>query len=268
MLVDQRPIRIAEQLVERIKDRFDYVKAHAVRAENRSMKIREGKTEESRFAETVVIRVAATKDNRTAVITSSDITDRGLGTVADSLADMLTVVQPDPVSLIPDPDWLGIAGTELDLEDPSVGSLNPGELEEAGRELERLALAEDDRLVSSGAEMSAFIGETAFASSFGVSMDQRESHVSKGIQLSIPDRSGTDGNTGRKQRNGWFTSATYLEDLEAAAMVARTAARRTVSRLGSQKPASGKTRIMFDPARCDQHPKIPVRLLSPHRPAP
>lgn len=247
MSADQRPLSMAEELVERIKDRFDYVKVHAVRAGNRSLQVREGKTEESRFAETVVVRVAATKNNRTAVITSSDITDSGLGSVADSLADMLTVVQPDPVSVIPDPGWLGVADAELDLEDPSIAGLTPEELEQTAKELERLALAEDDRLVSGGAEASAFIGETAFASSFGISMEQRESHVSKGVQLSIPDGSGTDGNTGRKQRNGWFTSAIYLEDLEATPIVARTAARRTISRLGSQKPESGKTRIMFDP---------------------
>ena len=44
----------------------------------------------------------------------------GLTSLAASLEDMIRVVQEDPVSLIPEREWLGGATVELDLVDESV----------------------------------------------------------------------------------------------------------------------------------------------------
>lgn len=247
MKVEQPPARIAEQLVRLTKHDFDYVKVHASHGTSREIQVRNGITEETRFAESMAVRVVAVRDNRTVTMTTTDVSADGLAMVARSLNSMIGIVEQDKVSMIPEKDWMGCAPDELDLFDSRIPSRDPEEMAAVALELETEALARDSRLISTGASCSLSELETAFSCSYGFTMHQRETHASMGISLAVPDGSASGENVGRRQRNGWSSSACNLDDLSSVDAVVDLAVKRTLDRIGAIKPVSGRVPVIFDP---------------------
>jgi len=247
MKVEHTPLQAAERLVELTKNAFDYVKVHASHGTSREVEVRNGTTEETRFAESMAIRVVAVRDKRTVTMTSTDVSEDGLAMVARSLNGMIGIVEQDRFSMVPEKEWMGCSTDELELFDQRIPLQEPADMAAVAQELESEALARDDRLISTGASYSLSELETAFSCSYGISMRERESHASMGISLAVPDGSATGENVGRRQRNGWSSSACNLEDLADVTEVADRAVERTLDRIGARKPVSGRFPVVLDP---------------------
>ncbi len=238
---------IAAEMVQLAKSDFEYVRVFLTASEEREVEVRDGKAENSSFSESVSMAIVASRDGRTASASGSDISPEGRKFLVSSVQELIKVVDPDPWYVIPEKEMIGSAGKKLDSVDyEGYESRTVEQLLEEAKDLEKLALSIDKRLISGGASVSASRLTGAFACSFDFSDGFEGTDFSMGVSLTVDDQAGDSANVGRKQRNGWSTTAVHLKDLESRADVARKAVSRTLGQLGSQKPPTGNFAIIFD----------------------
>ncbi|RLE19621.1 MAG: hypothetical protein DRJ14_00115 [Acidobacteria bacterium] len=237
---------IAAEMVQLAKSDFEYVRVFVSASEEREVEVRDGKPENSSFSESVSMSIVASRDGRTASASGSDISPDGREFLISSVRELIQVVEPDPWYVIPEKEMIGAADAKLDLVDDAYETRTVDQLLAEAKDLEQQALALDKRVISAGAAVSASRVAGAFACSFDFSKGFEGSEFSMGISLTVEDNVGNSANVGRKQRNGWSTSAIHLEDLEKRGDVASKAVSRTVGQIGSRKPPTGEFTIIFD----------------------
>jgi len=180
----------------------------------------------------------------TAIVSTADLTRAGLDELAGLACGLARSTAPDPHAGLPDPADLaanGALGTDLALEDPEVGALDPETAIAWVREAESAALGASPEITNSeGAEASANSGTVAYASSLGFAASYRGSHAS----LSVTPVGTRDGSM---QRDSWYTVHRHLRGLEAPARVGAEAARRTLRRLGARRAPTCACPVVFDP---------------------
>jgi len=238
---------IVAELVRKAGSDFEYVRVYVSAVEDREVEVRNGKPENSRFSESISMSVVASRDGRTASASGSDISPEGRRFLLSSVRELIQVVDPDPWYVIPEKETIGASDAKLDLVDEAYESQSVERLLMEAGELETKALAVDKRLASTGAAASVTKVAGAFACSYDFSEGFEGTDFSLGVSLTVDDKSGDSANVGRKQRNGWSTSAIHVEDLESSDKVAEMAASRTLAQIGSRKPPTGEFSIIFDP---------------------
>ncbi len=237
---------IAAELVRKGKADFDYVRVYISAVEDREIEVRNGKPENSSFSDSISMSVVASREGRTASASGSDISPDGRNFLLSSVRELIQVVDPDPWYVIPEKDMIGSADKKLEMMDPAYETQTVGQLLLEAGELEKKALAIDTRLASTGSAASVTKDAGAFACSYDFSEGFEGTDFSLGISLTVDDNTGDSANVGRKQRNGWSTTAIHLKDLEKPDKVAEMAASRTLGQIGSRKPPTGEFSIIFD----------------------
>lgn len=238
---------IAAELVRKAGADFEYVRVYVSAAEEREAEVRNGKPENSSFSESISMSVVASRDGRTASASGSDISPEGRRFLLSSVRELIQVVDPDPWYVIPEKAMIGAAEVELDMIDEAYKTQSVERLLTEADQLEKKALAVDKRLASTGSAASVTKVIGAFACSYGFSSGFEGTEFSRGVSLTVDDKNSGSTNVGRKQRNGWSTTAIHLEDLESSEKVAKTAASRTLEQIGARKPPTGEFSIVFDP---------------------
>lgn len=238
---------IAAETVKQAKEDFEYVRVYISAVEEKEVEVRNGKPENSSFSESVSISIVASRNGRTASASGSDISPEGRHFLLASVRELIRVVDPDPWYVIPEKDMIGAADVKLNMVDPAYETQSVERLLMEAEGLERRALAVDKRLGSTGSAASVTRVAGAFGCSYDFSRGFEGTDFSRGISLTVDDKTGDSANVGRKQRNGWSTTAIHLEDLEKPDKVAEKAASRTLGQIGSRKPTTGEFSIVFDP---------------------
>ena len=238
---------IAAETVSQAKEDFEYVRVYVSAVEEREVEVRNGIPENSSFSESVSMSIVASRNGRTASASGSDISLEGRGFLLASVRELIQVVDPDPWYVIPEKEMIGAADAELDMVDSAYETQSVERLLMKAEDLERRTLAVDKRLGSTGSAASVTRAAGAFGCSYDFSRGFEGTDFSMGISLTVDDKTGDSANVGRKQRNGWSTTAIHLEDLEKPDKVAEKAASRTLAQIGSRKPPTGEFSILFDP---------------------
>ncbi len=187
--------------------------------------------------------VAGPGGMRTAIVSTSDLAPQTVERMAHEAVALARETAPDPLAGLPDsgfaddrPDGL----PDLELFDPADRDVPIAARIEDARRAEAAARSADPRIANSeGSQASSGFARIVYANSQGFVGDYES--ASHGL-FSEPIAQDAGG----MQRDHWSTSARRLRDLEDAAQVGRTAARRALRRLGAKRVATCEVPVLFD----------------------
>jgi PmbA protein len=177
---------------------------------------------------------------RSASTSTSDLTSEGIRQLVEGALALAKVTEEDPFSGLPERDEFGSLSGDLHLYDEDVYSLPAAERIEWARRAEAAALESDPRITNSdGGSFDAATGSKVLANSRGFVGGYRSSYA--GV-AAAPLAVDVDGSM---QRDGWWSSARRLADLESPEAIGKEAARRTLRRLGARRVPTQRVPIVF-----------------------
>lgn len=204
-----------------------------------SVSVRLGKLEDVGRSESSDVSLRVFVGERSANVSSSDLSDGALRTLAERAVAMAREALADPYAgLAPEEMLLRGAPPELGLDDGEEPS--PDALRARALAAEDAARAVPGVTNSEGGGASAGRGAYALATTGGFARGYTGS--SHSVSASVVAGEGTT-----MQRDYAYHSVRRAADLEAADAIGRRAGERAVARVGPIKLASGPMPILFDP---------------------
>ncbi len=214
-----------------------------VAGEEAEVTVRLGKADRVIEAGSRAIGLRVISGGRTAVCSSSDLSEAALERLARDTVELALLSAPDEHAGLPEPATFTRATADrLQLFDERVEALTPDEMLDMAGACEAAGLAADPRITNSdGATVSRRSGEVALVNSLGFSGHYRSTSVSMMVEVMADDADG-------KKRNAyWYDSQRALHRLASAEEIGRIAARRAVSQLGARKMTTRKVPVVFEP---------------------
>ena len=179
--------------------------------------------------------------HRSATTATSDFSADALRRLLDDTAAMGRATAEDPCGGLPEADAMASEFPDLDLWDAAAGSLPIPDRIGLATAAEAAALDSDPRITNSdGAEYGHHDARILFANSHGFAGSYRAGSAALSVTPIASDGAGM-------QRDGWYSVHRTLGRLEAPEAVGRTAARRTLRRLGARKVPTQQVPVVFDP---------------------
>jgi PmbA protein len=180
--------------------------------------------------------------SKSASASTSDLTPEGIRELVHGAMALAEVTEEDPFNGLPEAGEFGAAAGDLHLYYEDVYSLEGRERIEWARRAEAAALSADPRITNSdGGSFDAATGRKAMANSRGFAGGYRTSSAGVSVApLAMDD-------DGQMQRDGWWSSARRLADLESPESIGQEAARRTLRRLGARRVPTQRVPIVFAP---------------------
>ena len=179
---------------------------------------------------------------KSASSSTSDLTPDGIRQLVEGAMALAKFTEEDPFTGLPETDEFGSIPDDLHLYFEDVYSLEGPERIEWARRCEAAALAVDPRITNSdGGSFDAATGRKVMANSRGFVGGYRTSYA--GVSAA-PLAMDADG---KMQRDGWWSGARRLADLESPEAIGKEAARRTLRRLGARKVPTQRVPIVFAP---------------------
>lgn len=243
----ERQIAELNELASRVVDRalsggVDVAEAIARSGSELSTKVRLGEPELVEEAGHRAIGLRVIKEQRVALISTSDLTDRGLDRFIDDALEMVEVSQRDPFAGPADPELIA-RDVEIpsDLYDPSINQIDADEAVDWAIRGEQAAEREDSRISNSeGATFTRVSGAFSMVLSGGFQGGYAISYASLVVVPVAEDEDNI------KRRGSHWTARRHLADLDSAEMVGAEAARRTVAKLGARKVPSCEAPVIFE----------------------
>jgi len=181
------------------------------------------------------------KGTAAAAASTSDLSRDSLERVVDEATALAQVTAQDPHAGLPAAAELVGDLPDLDLEDEGGPELSPEEKLELARRAEQAALAVDARITNSeGAEYFDRRAHYVYATADGFS----RGYATSSFSLSV---SPVAAQNGEMQRDSWYSAARKRHKLESPESIGRTAAHRTLRRLGARKVKTVTVPVIFDP---------------------
>jgi PmbA protein len=179
---------------------------------------------------------------RSASASTSDLTQDGIRQLVEGALALAKVTEEDPFNGLPETEEFGSLQGDLHLYFEDVFSLPNHERIEWARRAESAALAADPRITNSdGGSFDAATGRKVLANSRGFIGSYQSSYAGVSVAPLAKDASG------QMQRDGWWSSARRIGDLESPEVVGEEAARRTLRRLGARRVPTQRVPIVFAP---------------------
>jgi PmbA protein len=204
-----------------------------------SVTVRRGEVETLKEAGSKGLGLRVFVGQRTASSYTSDFSRSALQRLVEETVGMARVTGEDPAAGLPD-EIVPPEELDLDLHDPSPAALPTEKRIERARAAEAVALEMDGITNSQGASWSSGEGSVLLANTKGFCGSYRTSSVS----LSVVPQAERDG---QMERDYWYTTGRGLSDLETPEQVGRTAAERTLRRLGARQAPTCQVPVVFDP---------------------
>jgi PmbA protein len=203
-----------------------------------SVSVRLGKLEDIGRAEGEEIGIRVFVGNRSASVSSSDLTVAALREAAERAVAMARLAPEDPYAGLAPAELLASGALpDLDIHDDT--QISAAELKERAAAAEDAARSVPGVTNSEGGGASAGLVVTALATSTGFRGGKRS--TSHGLSASV-----LAGTGGDMQRDYAWHSARYLADVESAEAIGRRAGERAVARLNPLKLASAAMPVVFD----------------------
>jgi len=179
---------------------------------------------------------------KSASASTSDLTPDGIRQLVDGALALARVTEEDPFTGLPETAEFGSIPGDLHLYYEDVYSLPGPERIEWARRAEAAALAADPRMTNSdGGSFDAATGRKVLANSRGFVGGYRTSYAGVSAAPLAMDANG------QMQRDGWWSGARRLADLESPESIGQEAARRTLRRLGARRVPTQRVPIVFAP---------------------
>jgi len=179
---------------------------------------------------------------RSASTSTSDFTADGIRQLVEGAVALAKVTEEDPFTGLPETAAFGSIPDDLHLFYDDVYSLEGKERIDWARRCEAAALAADPRITNSdGGSFDAATGRKVMANSRGFVGGYRTSYA--GVSAA-PLAMDADG---KMQRDGWWSGARRMADLDSPEAIGKEAARRTIRKLGARKIPTQRIPIVFAP---------------------
>ncbi|HKV54047.1 MAG TPA: metallopeptidase TldD-related protein [Candidatus Binataceae bacterium] len=207
-----------------------------------SVTVRMGEVETLKESGSRALGLRVFLGRRSGSASTSDLTADGIRQLVEGALALAEVTEEDPFTGLPEASEFGAIEGDLNLYFDDVYSLPGPERIEWARRTEAAALAADPRISNSdGGSFDAATGRRALANSRGFAGGYRTSYA--GVSAA-PLAQDADG---KMQRDGWWSSARRLADVESPESVGQEAARRTLRRLGARRAPTQQAPIVFAP---------------------
>ncbi|MGP1281721.1 MAG: TldD/PmbA family protein [Parasphingopyxis sp.] len=203
------------------------------------VQVRLGELEDVQRSEGEEIGLRFFVGQRSASVSSSDLSDAALATLVERAAAMAREAPADAYAGLAPEDRL-FTGELPDLDIDDGQDVAPETLRRHALEAEDAARAVDGVTNSEGGGASAGRSIMALATSHGFCGGYQAS--SYGCSASV-----IAGEGGGMQRDYAYRTARHFADLDSPASIGRRAGERTVARLDPAKLASGAMPVVFDP---------------------
>ncbi len=179
---------------------------------------------------------------RSASASTSDLTPDGIRQLVEGALALAKVTEEDPFTGLPESGEFGSVSEDMHLYYDDVYSLTGPERIEWAKRAEAAAMAADPRITNSdGGSFNAATGRKVLANSRGFVGGYRTSYAGVSAAPLAVDANGT------MQRDGWWSSARRLVDVESPESVGQEAARRTLRRLGARRVPTQQVPVVFAP---------------------
>ena len=207
-----------------------------------SVNVRMGQVETLKESGSRALGLRVFLGKRSASASTSDFTNDGLRQLVESALALARVTEEDPFVGLPDEEEFGSIKEDLQLYFDDVYSLPGPERIEWARRCEAAALAADKRITNSdGGSFDAATGSKVLANSRGFVGSYRSSYAGVSAAPLAVDANG------QMQRDGWWSNARRMADLDSPESVGAEAARRTLRRLGARRMPTQRVPIVFAP---------------------
>lgn len=219
------------------------VAARGNRTREVSLEYRDGKVEKISEATRRGVSIELFVDERYSMISTSDLRPDALRTfIGDSIA-VAKVLAPDPYRALPDPAlYKGQASVDLKLEDPKYDTVGTDTAERYAKALYDGARSTrgNESILSITSWAGSTLNENWLMTSNGFSGANRGTSYSVGAQVSAKDADG------RRPEEYDYAVSRFWNTLPDAQGIGRSAAERTLARLGSQKSPSASMTVLVD----------------------
>ncbi len=235
---------LARQVVDRALARgVDVAEAVSRAGSELSTKVRLGEPELVEEAGHRGIGLRVIKNQRVALISTSDLTERGLDRFIEDAVELVEVSQEDPFAGPADPELVARdVPTPDGLYDEAVNAVDAAAALDWARRGEKAAQDADPRITNSnGATFTRVSGAFAMVLSGGFAGGYATSYASLVVSPVADDADN------KKRRGFHWTARRHLADLDSAESVGIEAARRTVAKLGARKVPSCEAAVIFEP---------------------
>jgi PmbA protein len=239
LTVSQSQDRVADLIAVARRAGADAADVLYVGAGSTEVQVRLGALEDVGRSEGEDIGLRVFVGNRSASVSSSDLSADALATLAERAVAMAREAPEDPYAGLAAADLLYRGGAP-DLEADDGGDPSPQVLRERALAAEDAARAVVGVTNSEGAGASASRSIVALATSHGFV----GAYTASGYGCSASVLAGTGG---EMQRDYAYRSSRHEADLDAPETIGRRAGERAVARLNPVKLASGAMPIVFDP---------------------
>lgn len=207
-----------------------------------SVTVRMGEVETLKESGSRALGLRVFLGQRSASSSTSDLTPDGIRQLVEGALALARITEEDPFTGLPEAGEFGALEGDLHLFYEDVYSLAGPERIAWARRTEAAALAVDPRITNSdGGSFDAATGRRAMANSRGFAGSFRTSYA--GVSAA-PLAQDADG---KMQRDGWWSSARRLTDIDSPESVGQEAARRTLRRLGARRVPTQRVPIVFAP---------------------
>lgn len=207
-----------------------------------SVTVRMGQVETLKESGSRALGLRVFLGKRSASASTSDLTADGIRHLVDGAMALVKVTEEDPFTGLPETNEFGALDSDLHLYFDDVYSLPGPERIEWARRTESAALAVDPRITNSdGGSFEAATGRKALANSRGFVGGYRTSFAGVSAAPLAQDANG------QMQRDGWWSSARRLADVDLPESVGQEAARRALRRLGARRVPTQRVPIVFAP---------------------
>jgi PmbA protein len=207
-----------------------------------SVNVRMGQVETLKESGSRGLGVRVFVGKRSASASTSDLSREGIESLVEGALALAHVTEEDAFSGLPETGEFGSIQEDQHLYFDDVYSLSNEQRIEWARRAEAAALAADPRITNSdGGSFDAATGQKAMANSRGFVGSSKSSYAGVAAAPLAMDTNG------QMQRDGWWSGARRLADLETPESIGQEAARRTLRRLGARRVPTQSVPIVFSP---------------------
>lgn len=206
-----------------------------------SVKVRLGNIEELKQANPKSLGIRIFKNKKKALTYTSDFREESLKKLIRQTVEMAQITGEDKLCGLPESKYLGKATSPLTLFDPKIETIPTSEKIRLATEMEKIGMKQSPLITNSdGASWSDSRSKIALANSLGFYGEQEYSNCALVLSL-VAEKDGV------KQTDYWYTNHLFFDKLDSIESVAKTAADRTLRKLGARKPKTQTVPVVFDP---------------------
>ena len=207
------------------------------RSEGTSVTVRLGKVESAERSEDVGAALRVFVGKRNASVSTSQLDKDSITELAARAVAMAKVAPGDPYVRLATDDEVASDLPEIDLYDPAIPAVEA--LTHTATTVEAAALDNAGITNSEGGSASHGEAHMMIATSNGFSANyKRSSQGFSAVVIAEKD--------GAMERDYDYSAAVYGADLDSPEAIGKSAAARTLSRLGPQKPPTGQFPVIYD----------------------